>query len=42
MLAGDSDEELEVLESRLLLARELLGKKIRVIGNELTGCENKD
>ena len=42
VLAGDSDEELEVVESRVLLARELLGKKIRVIGIELTGCKNKD
>ena len=33
MLRGDSDGELEALKSKLLLTRELLGKKIRVIGS---------
>jgi hypothetical protein len=40
-LTDDSDEELEILESKLLSARELLDRNVGVIENELTRRKKK-
>jgi hypothetical protein len=40
-LTDDSNEELEILESKLLSARELLDRNVGVIENELTRRKEK-
>lgn len=41
-LGDDSEEELEILESKLLSAREMLDKNVGVIEHELTRRKNVD